>query len=997
MSKNYSKELLIIILAILVIIIVFLFKNKKKSTPDNIDNFFGDLGENYIEDKFSDEYEASIENEEDEITGKLVPANGGLPTNKADGGNCVTKDYIKINLPNNGTTPITVGLNTPDSEFDNQAIAQYNLDNASGDGDISSDGFLYVSQGAGVGTVSVINSYNSTSNTITIPSTSIPPFSSGSGFDNNVFAIAVQPDGKILVGGGFTTYQGIAANNIIRLNSDGTKDASFDNSIGFNGGVFAIAIQTDGKILAGGGFTTYKGVGANHIIRLNTDGSEDTTFNNNIGFDLNVNDIKIQANGKIVVAGAFNLYKLVANNSIIRLNSDGTKDTSFNNSIGFDLPAYTIAIQADGKMIIGGQFSTYKGFTENRIIRLGVNGGIDPTFNNTTGFDFNVLKVLLQPDGKVLVAGQFTTYKGVSANRIIRLNSDGTKDTSFVMGIGFNGFAYSMALQSDGKILVSGGFTLYQGSTENYIIRLNSDGSKDTSFDNSIGFDAQTLAVELYSGNNIIVGGSFTTYKSIAEGSIVVLDSIGAIQTTTTYQTSIYGVYSPITNCYYQSWGTNILRIDANFQSTTYNTVIATYPVGSLIGFNTNLSVGQDGNILVGNANGAFGYMNAGDGSYLIHPVVIGNAGDITSKAYLDSNGFLYFDFTTSTNIVQLNTNSTSLTYLTYQLFNVGNNSGPFYVYNNSLYYFSTNGFTLYRFNLTALVTDSSLLLPVSNTSGNISEYANRFVISGSQIMFVDPISMQIINTIPLENITISNTVISQSKYLYALSSSGTAQTQIINLLNANPFALQPVPQGGFGVAGRSIFNSILETIIVVTAGGTDNIIRVPNISNDVKAKFDYMNYNPVKVCGIKYTCNTVEQLANPLIFLIIDGVTGVKSDYKITLIDRLSTQQFNNIIYIDDIEPPITLYSNQSIIHTVNPGENVLIFLYEASGINRSNNFEIGPTNSDIGGDILSITSERPIPTKEYFEDDSEIADAVYEEVILESESDIEIEDGEL
>jgi uncharacterized delta-60 repeat protein len=147
---------------------------------------------------------------------------------------------------------------------------------------------------------------NTTTNTIE------SQFNNFIGFNGVVYSILLQPDGKIICGGGFTTYKGFftTENEIIRLNSDGTKDLTFDNSIGFpSGGVFSMALQPDGKILVGGGFTQYKGLPENKIIRLNSDGSKDLTFDNSIGFDASVESIELQPDGKILCGGFFTTYK----------------------------------------------------------------------------------------------------------------------------------------------------------------------------------------------------------------------------------------------------------------------------------------------------------------------------------------------------------------------------------------------------------------------------------------------------------------------------------------------------------------------------------------------------------------------------------------------------------------------------------------------------------------------------------------------------------------
>jgi len=326
-------------------------------------------------------------------------------------------------------------------------------------------------------------------------------FDNTTGFGNTVNVIAIDSNGKIYVGGSYNAYKGVTNNNIIRLNPDGSKDSGFDNSTGFNSQVTAIVIDSNGKIYVGGNFITYKGVTNNYIIRLNPDGSKDTGFDNTTGFNSNVGTIAIDSNGKIYVVGLFTSYKGATENRIIRLNTDGSKDTAFDNSTGFGSQVNTIAIDSNGKIYIGGAFTTYKGVTETRIIRLNPDGSKDTAFDNTTGFNNTVAAIAIDSNGKIYVGGFFITYKGVTENRIIRLNPDGSKDTAFDNTTGFDVSVNAITIDTNGKIYVGGGFSTYKGVTENRMIRLNADGSKDTIFNiggtESITIDHSGSYIEL--------------------------------------------------------------------------------------------------------------------------------------------------------------------------------------------------------------------------------------------------------------------------------------------------------------------------------------------------------------------------------------------------------------------------------------------------------------------------------------------------------------------
>ena len=216
------------------------------------------------------------------------------------------------------------------------------------------------------------------------------------GFNNTVRAVVVQPDGKLLVGGVFTTYQGVAAGDIIRLNADGSRDGSFAVGTGFTGGtatVLALALQPDGKVLVGGLFTAYNGGTAgtaNRIARLNADGSNNTgsgagQFSIGTGFSSTVSALALQPDGKVLVGGAFTTYNGSSNIRIARLNADGSNNTGslagqFNIGTGFSSTVFALALQPDGKVLAGGTFTSYNGTTSgvNYLARLNADG----TLNN---------------------------------------------------------------------------------------------------------------------------------------------------------------------------------------------------------------------------------------------------------------------------------------------------------------------------------------------------------------------------------------------------------------------------------------------------------------------------------------------------------------------------------------------------------------------------------------------------------------------------------------
>ncbi|MCF6131530.1 T9SS type A sorting domain-containing protein [Flavobacterium wongokense] len=397
----------------------------------------------------------------------------------------------------------------------------------------------------------------------------------------------IQPDGKILIGGQFSTYNGTSANNITRLNSDGTIDNSFTTGIGLNQTVSALAVQSDNKILIGGSFTYYDTTAADSIVRLNSNGSSDSGFLTGIVVaNSSAKALCIQSDGKIVVGFNGNHYNNSRLNRLIRLNSDGSTDSSFNIGSGFNLGsgAFThidvIVQQADGKLVVSGLFSNYNGHNVKNLVRLNTDGSFDNTFSNansnnledvismviqpngkiiacdwvTNGafsdvvrfnadgspdptfisvaeFDQSISNIVLQSDGKILVGGDFTSYNNTTANGIIRLNADGSIDNSFNSGTAFEdgGQVYSIALLPNGKIMVGGFFFSYNGTTVKHLVRLNSDGTLDTSFNTGTSFNRFAWTIAVQQDGKVLVGGiNFSSYNGTPSNRIIRLNSDGS-------------------------------------------------------------------------------------------------------------------------------------------------------------------------------------------------------------------------------------------------------------------------------------------------------------------------------------------------------------------------------------------------------------------------------------------------------------------------------------
>jgi uncharacterized delta-60 repeat protein len=330
----------------------------------------------------------------------------------------------------------------------------------------------------------------------------------------DVQSLAVQADGKVLVGGRFTTLGGQSRNYLGRLNANGTLDSTFNPGAGgdYYPGVYSVAVQADGKILVGGVFNTLGGQSRTNLGRLNADGTLDSTFN--VGANGGVRSLALQADGKMVVGGGFTTLGGQPRNRIGRLNADGTLDSTFNPGAQKDV--YSLAVQADGKIVVGGTFTNLAGQTRNRIGRLNAGGMLDNTFNPGASSSIDYLTIVRslveQADGKIVVGGYFNTLGGQTRNCIGRLNADGTLDSTFNPGAQKD--VYSLGVQADGKILVGGSFNTLGGQTRNGIGRLNADGTLDGTFNPGIlnpeGASPEAYSLAVQEDGKVLVGGYFT-------------------------------------------------------------------------------------------------------------------------------------------------------------------------------------------------------------------------------------------------------------------------------------------------------------------------------------------------------------------------------------------------------------------------------------------------------------------------------------------------------
>ncbi len=306
-----------------------------------------------------------------------------------------------------------------------------------------------------------------------------------------VFAMARQPDGKILIGGTFATVHGVARACVARLNTDGSLDPGFNPGTGPNDEVHALALQPDGKILVGGKFTSVAGQARSGLARLNANGVLDTTFTGPafLGFpNADVLSIALQPDNKPVVAGSFYFNPAPYKSGVARLNVNGTLDATFDpgygahiaGNSGFLQTVQRVAVQRDGKIVVGGYFTGFNNVTHYRLARLAANGSLDSSFApafdptipaNTAPYP-HVRTLLVQADGRMVIGGSFAQVNGSARSNFVRLNPDGTSDGTFAVGSGSTGPVNDATLQPDGKLVLGTDFGTIQGTGNRTLARL---------------------------------------------------------------------------------------------------------------------------------------------------------------------------------------------------------------------------------------------------------------------------------------------------------------------------------------------------------------------------------------------------------------------------------------------------------------------------------------------------------------------------------------------
>lgn len=381
----------------------------------------------------------------------------------------------------------------------------------------------------------------------TIDGTYDSTFSAGTGFGPAGVATVngmLQVGTDILVYGTFSTFNGQPAGGIVMLHADGSRDTTFNPSgggfvaaSGLTPQVSKVVQQSTGKFVVFGNFLSSYDDGSSHAIsdkimaRLTSTGLFDSTFNSGgTGFSDTQQYVTVQFSGaaiqpddQLIVSGTFNHYTDSAGThsvvATVRLSADGLLDTSF--VTNYDYSLGTMIVQSTGTIIEAGGLASHFGSpaqSTGYLTRMTASGAVDTSWRYGTGFSGSngTLGVFIAaPNGQFLAdANAFTSYydgQSHTINHLVRLNADGSLDTTFNQnGTGFatSAIVADIAVQSNGKIVVTGYFSSYNDGTPhtvNNIVRLNSDGTVDTSFNpGGTGFSAYATKILITSAGILV-------------------------------------------------------------------------------------------------------------------------------------------------------------------------------------------------------------------------------------------------------------------------------------------------------------------------------------------------------------------------------------------------------------------------------------------------------------------------------------------------------------
>ena len=353
-----------------------------------------------------------------------------------------------------------------------------------------------------------------------------PGFNPGTGPNGLVSALGTAPDGSAIAAGTFTQFNGLAANRVVRLNPDGSVQSLFAAPNRLNAGVVALAVQPDGRVVVVGNFTEP----TRAVARLRVDGGPDVEFYPGSGPDGPVHAVCVVTNGTnrlappVVIGGAFNTVNGFERRRVARLLPNGEVDLSFQPALIGSGVVYAVAADAEGRVLVGGSFTNVAGQLRAGIARLTWDGALDPTFDPGQGANGTVWAIAVQPNGKVLIGGEFTQVGGLPRQRIARLLPNGAVDLEFDTANGADGTVYAILVLPDNKVVIGGSFSAVGGVPSPGVARLMGDPPPPlrivaSGFGGAFGFGYWAVTIDSRPGSTYVLEASsdLTSWVPVAQ------------------------------------------------------------------------------------------------------------------------------------------------------------------------------------------------------------------------------------------------------------------------------------------------------------------------------------------------------------------------------------------------------------------------------------------------------------------------------------------------
>lgn len=342
-----------------------------------------------------------------------------------------------------------------------------------------------------------------------------------------VYKIAKNSENSFYIGGRFTTYGPSSFGSFIEIDSLGNLKPNNMNYPLFDNLIRDIRISNEGEIIVAGDFENVDNRLIPGITTLTNSGPADTTFKPPLKNGI-INSILNEPGGGIIIAGTFTELDGKPYSGIGKLLDNGTLDTDFFISSGFNGPVYSMTMVSNDKLLVTGNFSSYRSFPVNNIVKVDLNGVVDSQFSpNSQGTNGAIDGAIMDKNGKIIIWGAFSSYNGTNVNGITRINPDGTIDPTFKSTGPADGFIWDVDVAEDGKIWVGGSFSGFFGKAAQSLIILNEDGSPadifyGQGFSSGISGIRQTVfSIKLISNTDALIGGNFIRFNGAETNKLV--------------------------------------------------------------------------------------------------------------------------------------------------------------------------------------------------------------------------------------------------------------------------------------------------------------------------------------------------------------------------------------------------------------------------------------------------------------------------------------------